>query len=343
MKPTHPPRRTQRINPIWSSVPSVSSVVKRLVIAAALLSAAPAAAQMTGAPVAGYRTQAGAPASTVPTPLREIGFDQNLDQRLPLDASFVDEQGQSVRLGQYFGSKPVVLAFVYYDCPMLCTQVLGALSSTLATMSLDAGKDFEVVLVSFDPREKPAQAAAKKVEYMRRYKRPSAEGGWHFLTGDEAQIKRVTAAAGFRYVWDEPTQQFAHPTGIIVVTPDGRPARYLFGIEYGPRDVRLAIVEASEGKIGSVADALLLYCYHYDPMTGRYGIYVMRALRLAGIATVLLIGTFIVVMVRREKSVVLKRSDLVEERSPESRSLRPGARSLEPEAQREPGAWSPKP
>jgi protein SCO1/2 len=263
--------------------------------------AAPAAAQMTGAPL-GYKQEPGAVSSSVPAPLREIGFDQHLDQVLPLDTMFTDEHGQSVRIGQYFGSKPVVLAFVYYTCPMLCTQVLNAMSSTLGVLSLDPGKDFEVVLVGFDPRETPAQAAAKKAETMERYKRPGAEVGWHFLTGSEASIKTVTSAAGFRYVWDEQTKQFAHPTGIIVVTPDGRPARYLFGIEYGPRDVRFALLEASAGRIGSVADALLLYCYHYDPMTGRYGIYIMRTLRIAGIATVLLIVTFIIVMVRREKS-----------------------------------------
>jgi protein SCO1/2 len=185
---------------------------------------------------------------------------------------------------------------------MLCTQVLNAMTATVGTLSLDAGKDFDIVLISIDPRETPAQAAAKKAEYMHRYKRPGTEGGWHFLTGDEPEIKRVTKAAGFRYVWDEQTQQFAHPTGVIVTTPDARFARYLFGIEYGPRDLRMALVEASEGKVGSVVDSLLLYCYHYDPMTGRYGLYVMRTLRVAGVATVLLIGTFIVVMVRREKS-----------------------------------------
>ena len=196
----------------------------------------------------------------------------------------------------------MLLAFVYYTCPMLCTQVLNAMTATISTLSLDPGKDFDLVVISIDPREKPAQAAAKKAEYTHRYKRPGTEGGWHFLTGTEPEIKRVTAAAGFRYAWDEQTQQYAHPTGIIVTTPDGRLARYLFGIEYGPRDLKLALVEASDGKVGSVVDSLLLYCYHYDPMTGRYGVYVMRALRIAGVATVLLIGTFIVVMVRREKS-----------------------------------------
>jgi protein SCO1/2 len=273
-----------------------------LVMAAAALSAAPVAAQMTGTPTPGYIAQPGAPAQSMPLPLREIGFDQKIGEQLPLDATFRDEDGKTVTLGRFYGQKPVLLAFVYYTCPMLCTQVLNAMTATVSTLSLDAGKDFELVLVSFDPRETPAQAAAKKAEYLHRYKRPGSEDGWHFLTGDEAQIKRVTSAAGFRYAWDEQTQQFAHPTGIVVTTTDGRLARYLFGIEYGPRDLTFALVEASEGKVGSVVDQLLLYCYHYDPMTGRYGVYVMRTLRVAGVATVLLIGTFIVVMVRRENS-----------------------------------------
>jgi protein SCO1/2 len=272
-----------------------------MAVLAVLLSGSSADAQMTGTLTPGYVAQPGASSATMPAALREIGFDQNLNQQLPLDAQFVDEQGQTIRIGQYFGKKPVVLAFVYYECPMLCTQVLGALTSTLRTLSLTPGKDYEVVLVSFDPREKPAQAKKKKIEYMQRFARPAAEGGWHFLTGEQPEITRLTKAAGFRYVWDEQTQQFAHPTGIIVVTPDGRPARYLFGVEYGPRDVRLAIVEASEGRVGSAVDNLLLFCYHYDPMTGRYGFVIMRVLRIAGVATVLLIGTFIFLMVRREK------------------------------------------
>ncbi|MEQ1869778.1 MAG: SCO family protein [Vicinamibacterales bacterium] len=260
-----------------------------------------ASAQMTGAPLAGYRAAPGAPSSTMPTALRQIGFDQNLDQSLPLDTQFVDEHGQAVRLGQYFGARPVVLAFVYYDCPMLCTQVLGAMTSTLGIMSLEAGRDYDVVLVSFDPRETPAQAATRKIEYMHRLHKPEAEQSWHFLTGQQPEIARLTKAAGFRYAWDEESKQYAHPAGIIVVTPDGRPARYLFGIEYGPRDVRLALVEASQGKIGSIADNLLLFCYHYDPMTGRYGFVIMRMLRLAAVATVLLIGWSILLMVRRER------------------------------------------
>jgi protein SCO1/2 len=300
--------------------------IASIVFIVSFVMAASANAQMSGAPTAGYKQEPGAVASSLPAPLREIGFDQHLDQALPLDTPFADERGQTVRIGQYFGSKPVVLAFVYYTCPMLCTQVLNAMTSTLDVLALDAGKDFEVVLVGFDPRETPAQAAAKKAEQLQRYKRPGADAGWHFLTGSEASIKQVAAAAGFRFAWDEQTRQFAHPTGIIVVTPDGRPARYLFGIEYGPRDVRFALLEASAGRIGSVADRLLLYCYHYDPMTGRYGVYIMRTLRIAGIATVLLMATFIVVMVRREKSARLDASAWnVSARGYGPRSLKPKA------------------
>lgn len=256
---------------------------------------------MTGAPTAGYKRDVGVPASSLPQALREVGFDQKLNEPLPLDTMFRDEAGRAARLGDYFGRRPVVLAFVYYDCPMLCTQVLSATASALNLMSIDAGTDFAVVAVSFDPRETPAQAAARKAITLERYDRAGAAQGWHFLTGDKAAIERLTAAAGFRYTWDEETGQFAHPAGVVVATPDGRLARYLFGIEYGPRDLRLAIVEASEGRVGSAVDTILLYCYHYDPMTGRYGFLVMRALRIAGAATVLSVGSFVFIMLRRER------------------------------------------
>ena len=215
--------------------------------------------------------------STMPAPLREIGFDQNLDTHVPLDTPFMDESGRAVKLGDYFGTRPVVMVFAYYDCPMLCTMVINGLASALDVLSLEPGKDFEIVTVSFDPRDTPATAAAKKAAYIARYKQPGAAAAWHFLTGDQPSIDRLTKAAGFRYVWDKETKQFAHPTGVIVLTPDGRLARYLFGIEYGPRDLRYAIVEASNGKVGSAVDSLLLYCYHYDPTTGRYGVAIMRA------------------------------------------------------------------
>jgi protein SCO1/2 len=267
-----------------------------------LLVAQTAFGQMTGTPTPGYRPEPGIAAAVVPQAIRQIGFDQRLDERVPLDVTLRNERGEAVQLGDFFGHRPVVLAFVYYDCPMLCTMILSSITSSLGVLSLDAGTDFELVMVSFDPRETPALAARNKAEYLARYDRPGAERGWHFLTGDAASIDRVTKAAGFRFTWDEATQQFAHPAGIIVLTPDGRLARYLFGLDYGPRDLRLSIVEASEGRIGTAVDAALLYCYHYDPMTGRYGLVVMRILRVAGAATVLALGTFIYVMTRRDRT-----------------------------------------
>ena len=261
-------------------------------------------AQMASAPSsAGYKREPGMVSSAMPAALREIGFDQNIDQHVPLDTTFRDEAGKTVRLGDYFGKRPVVMVFAYYDSPMLCTQVINGLSSALGVISLNAGEDFEIVTVSFNPHDTPATATAKKAVYLERYKRPRAAQGWHFLSGDQAEIDRLTRAAGFRYAWDADTKQYAHPSGVIVLTSDGRLARYLFGIEYGPRDLRLGIVEASAGKVGTPVDSLLLYCYHYDPMTGRYGLIIMRAMRLAGLATVLALGTFIVVMVRKEKKV----------------------------------------
>ena len=239
--------------------------------------------------------------SAMPAVLQGIGFDQKIDQHIPLDTTFRDESGATVRLGDYFGKRPVVMVFAYYDCPMLCTQVIHGLSSALGVLSLSPGRDFEIVTVSFNPADTPAAASAKKAVYLERYKEPGAAAAWHFLTGDEPSIERLTRAAGFRYAWDADTKQFAHPSGIIVLTPEGRLAKYLFGIEYGPRDLRFAIVEASAGKVGSVVDSLLLYCYHYDPMMGRYGLAVMRAIRIAGAATVLALGTFIIVMLRRER------------------------------------------
>jgi protein SCO1/2 len=266
-------------------------------------------AQMASAPAAaGFKREAGTPSSQLPPALRAIGFDQHLDEHLPLDTPLRDEQGRAVQIGEYFGRRPVVLVFAYYDCPMLCTLAINGLSSALKVLSLDPGADFEIVTVSIDPRDTPAAAAAKKAGYLERYKRAGAAAGWHFLTGDQPSIDRLTGTAGFRYAWDADTKQFAHPTGIIVLTPDGRMARYLFGIEYGPRDLRLAIVEASAGKVGSPVDALLLYCYHYDPMTGRYGLAIMRAMRIAGAATVLALGGFIFVMLRRERRTLNPRT-----------------------------------
>src|SRR5262245_30945763 len=232
-------QRTQRINRVrlyvYAFVSSVSFVV----------SAHSAHAQMTGAPLPGYKRDAGIASSAVPAPLREIGFDQHIGDIAPLDTPFRDEAGRTVHLREYFGKRPVVLVFAYYDCPMLCTVVINGLSTALNILSLAPAHDFEIVTISFNPADTPATATAKKAVYLERYKRPGAIEGWHFLTGDEASIEQITRAAGFRYTWDEQTKQFAHPTGVIVLTPEGRFARYLFGVEYGPRDLRFAIVEAS--------------------------------------------------------------------------------------------------
>ena len=247
-------------------------------------------------------TMTGVPAGERPEALREVGFDQNLDQALPLDTEFVDEQGRTVRIGDYFGKgRPVVLAFVYYGCPMLCLQSLSSLASTLGVLAENPGDDFEVVSVSIDPRETPGMALAKKAHYVERSGKPSIANGWHYLTGTETQIRRLTAAAGFRYVWDEATQQYAHPAGIVIATPAGKVSRYLFGIDYGPRDLRLAVLDASEEKISSPLKRALLYCYHYDLATGRYSLAIMRLVRLGAIATVLSLGTLIVVWTRRER------------------------------------------
>lgn len=248
----------------------------------------------------GLRPDPAPPANQTPPALQQVRFDQKLDARLPLDAAFKDEAGRDVRLGDYFGTRPVVLAFVYYECPMLCTQILNGLVSGLGVLDQTAGTEFDVVAISFDARETPVMAAAKKAVYLDAYKRPGAEQGWHFLTGDEANIRRVTDAAGFQFSWDETTQQFAHASGVMVVTPDGRLARYLFGIEYPPRDLKFALMESSAGRIGSVVDQVLLYCYHYEPTTGSYSLIAMNAVRLGGAVTVALLFGFVAMSLRRD-------------------------------------------
>jgi protein SCO1/2 len=232
--------------------------------------------------------------------LRDVGIEQRLGQKLPLDALFADELGRPVRLGQYFGSRPVVLVLAYYNCPMLCTQVFNGLVSALRVISFDAGKEFDVVAVSFDPRDRPPDAAAKKKAYVDEYKRPGAALGWHFLTGGAGSIERVTQAAGFRYRYDETTGQFAHAAAVYVATPEGKLSRYFYGIEYGPRDLRLALVEASNGRIGSPVDQILLFCYHYDPKLARYSAAVLSLVRFGGVGAVLILSTFLAVMWRRD-------------------------------------------
>ena len=239
-------------------------------------------------------------ASNVPPQFKDVTFKQRLGDRLPLDLHFKDETGRDVALGEYFGKRPVVLSFVYYQCPMLCTQVLNGISSALKVLPYTAGKEFDVVLISFDPRDTPEAANAKKRAHLDHWSVRDTSDGWHFLTGDEAAIRLVTAAAGFSYQWDAQTQQFAHVSGVLVANPDGTLSRYFYGVEFSPRDLRLAIVDSGNGKVGSVIDELFLYCFQYDPSHGRYGAVFMNILRLGGVLTVGLIVGFIVLMRRRE-------------------------------------------
>lgn len=226
----------------------------------------------------------------LPPALEGVGIDQKLDAQAPLDLVFRDEYGRQAPLSSYFGERPVLLALVYYQCPMLCTQVLNGVEMSLKAVSFNPGRDFEVVVVSFDPRDTAELAEAKKRNYLRRYGRPDTANGWHFLTGEETNIKALAHAVGFRYRWDAATRQFAHASGIFLLTPEGRVSRYFFGVDYPPRDLRLGLIEASQRKIGNAADALLLFCYHYDPATGKYGAIVMNMLRL-GAASFLVLGT----------------------------------------------------
>jgi len=233
--------------------------------------------------------------------LTEMGVDQKLDSQLPMDAVLRDEEGRAVPLKEYFQGTPVILSFVYFECPMLCTMTLNGLVHSLKPLSFNVGKEFEVISISIDPSETPSLAAQKKQSYIKEYGRSGASLGWHFLTGDQESIRRITDAAGYRYKWDEHTKQWAHVSAIVIATPDGRVSQYLHGIEFASRDVRLSLVKASEYKIGTIVDRALLYCYHYDPTTGKYGFVIMNTVRLAGLATVFALAAFIVVSVRRER------------------------------------------
>jgi protein SCO1 len=245
--------------------------------------------------------QAGIPAASLPMMVQGVGIDQNLNAQLPLELKFRDETGQTVRLGQYFRDKPVVLALVYYDCPGLCDLILNGLSHTMQQISLNVGTDYQVVTVSFNPKETWKLATAKKANYIEKYQRPGAKEGWHFLTGDEASIKSLADTVGFHYKYDPVNNQYAHASAIYVITPEGKISRYFYGIEYKPRDFRLGLVEASASKIGTTADQVLLFCYHYDPTTGKYGVAITQVTRVLGTATVLLLGGFVFIMLRRDR------------------------------------------
>jgi protein SCO1/2 len=252
-------------------------------------------------PQAGMAPAPGDPAKSKPGLLSKIRIDQRLNEQVPLDLPFVDETGRDVRLGDFFGKRPVILALVYYECPMLCTQVLNGLVTALGVMNFEPGREFEVVAVSFNPKEGPGLASQKKANYIERYGRPHTAPGWHFLTGKEQSIKRLTDAVGFRYEFDPEIQQFAHGAGIEVLTPKGAISKYFYGIEFSARDIRLGLIEASEDRIGTPIDDVLLFCYHYDPATGKYGAAVLRLVRAGGVAFVIALVTLVTLSLRKEK------------------------------------------
>jgi len=266
----------------------------RAFVLVAVLAVRPASAQQ---PAPSY----GQPANAAAAGLADVGIDQRLGAALPLSASFTDDSGRAVRFGDYFGKRPVLLGFVYYECPMLCGYVEAGIEKAMRVLPFTPGKEFELVLVSFDPADKPAIAKAKKDDFLEKYGRPDAAGGIHFLTGTPESIARITRAAGFRFARDPETKTLAHAAGVMLATPDGKLSQYFYGIEYSARDFKLAMMEASKEKIGTPVDRLLLYCSHYDPRSGRYGIVVMRVVRLAGLATAVTHGGFMLVMFRRDR------------------------------------------
>jgi protein SCO1/2 len=236
-----------------------------------------------------------------PDLLKDVGIDQKLGEQVPLHLPFRDETGKTVELGQYFGQRPVILSLVYFNCPMLCTQVLNGQEAAMKGLPMDAGNQFEAVTVSIDPSDRPVLASVKKQMYTGMYGRADAARGWHFLTGDEAQIKQLANAVGFRYAYDPDSKQFAHASVIMVLTPDGKVSKYFYGIQYSPRDLRLGLVEASARKIGTPVDSILLFCYHYDPHTGKYGLLISRLIQAGGALTVLAIGLTMLILFRRER------------------------------------------
>ncbi|MEP6923701.1 MAG: SCO family protein [Pyrinomonadaceae bacterium] len=239
----------------------------------------------------------------IPAVLKQVGIEQKLNSQLPLDATFLDENGEEVKLGKYFGKKPVIIALVYYECPMLCNEVLNGLVGAVKPLNFDAGKEFEVVAISFNPNEKPDLAKAKKESYLARYNHAGTENGWHFLTGSQNSIESVANAVGYHYQWDESSKQYAHAGGIMMSTPEGKMSRYFYGIEYAPKEVRLGLIESAANKIGNPVDQLVLYCYHYDPSTGKYGLVIMRVMRLGGIITLIGMAVMLIFLRQRGKKV----------------------------------------
>ena len=272
-----------------------------LAILSLVITAAPLVAQSRGPMMGGGIMSP--PASQRPPGLAFVGIEQHLNAQLPANLEFRDELGNAVKLGDYFGhGRPVILNLGYYQCPMLCSELLQGLVGSMKALTLELGQDFDVVTLSFDPSETTDMAAAKKRDIMKRYGRANADRGWHFLTGRADQIKALTDAVGFQYQFDPKTGQYAHATAIVLLTPDRRVAEYFYGVEFSPRDLRLGLVQASQGKIGNITDSVLLYCYHYDPRSGKYGAVISNVLKISGLATILILGTFVYVMYRADRS-----------------------------------------
>lgn len=259
---------------------------------------------VAAAPIGGQESRS--PAFQV---LDEVRIEQRIGEQVPLDLTFTDASGGEVKLGQLVKDRPVILSMVYYECPMLCTQVLNGLLSSVKTMRFNIGDEFDVVTVSFDPDEGPELARTKKASYLESYGRPGAEKGWHFLTGDSTSIQALTESVGFHYVYQADVDQFAHGSVVIVLNPDGVVSQYHFGIEYAPRDLRLAVVEASSGELGTLVDQILLYCFHYDPTVGKYGVTILNVIRLAGGLTVGVMAFGILYLLRKEKFQAPKRQE----------------------------------
>jgi protein SCO1/2 len=282
---------------VKSSKPN--SISARAVVVALVLFSVSATAQINSGVMS-------PPANTRPPRLENVGIEQHLDAQVPANLTFRDETGKTVKLGDYYGRKPLILNLVYYNCTMLCGEALAGLSSAMRLVKFDLGNEFDVVTVSFDPRETPETAAAKKVDYVKRYGRPNAASGWHFLTGQPESINALTKAVGFQYQYDAKSNQYAHATAIMVLTPQGRISRYFYGVDFPPKDLRMGLVEASQGKIGNAVDAVLLYCYHYDPQSGKYGAMVANILRLAAAATILLLSGLIFILWRLDRAATQK-------------------------------------
>ena len=277
-----------------------------IIIVAALVGAwLPARAQ--GMPAT---APSGTPSGQLPPILKNVRYEQKLDSQVPLNLAFRDESGKPVRLGDYFGRTPVVLILAYYRCPMLCSQVLAGATHTFRQLPFRIGQQFSVMTVSFDPRETPELAAATKQTYIASYGQPQAAEGWHFLTGQQPEITGLTQAVGFHYAWDAQTQQYAHATGIVVLTPSGKVAQYFYGIDYPAQDLRLALVQSSQEKIGSLTDEVLLFCSHYDPNSGRYTAIMGRVLQIAGAFTLLILGgvLFLLFYLDKKKRLELEKA-----------------------------------